>query len=84
MTKQPEVQIADLKIGQAVRITFIRPDNSWREVIWNVQYADERSAILKPVIGWKYDDADLRIFDVDQVKFWDAEALVEALSGCAK
>jgi hypothetical protein len=78
---QPEIECYNLTVGQPVRITFRRPDNSWREVIWNVRYADERTAILQPVIGESYSTPKTRLFDADQVQFWDATALVAALEG---
>jgi len=79
---QAEIEVADLVVGQPVRITFRCPDNSWREVIWTVLYADERSAILKPVHG-RSTAPEKRIFDADQVQFWDAKALADALDGLA-
>jgi len=71
---QAEIEVADLVIGQPVRMTFRRPDNSWREVIWTVLYADERSAVLKPLFNAH--DHKKRLFDAEQVQFWDAKALV--------
>ncbi len=70
---QAEIEVARLVIGQPVRITFRRPDNSWRQVIWTVLYADERSAVLKPL--YNAYDRKKRLFDAEQAQFWDAKAV---------
>jgi len=72
---QAEIEVTDLVVGQPVRMTFRRPDNSWREVIWTVLYADERSAVLKP--RYNAYDHKKRLFDAEQVQFWDAKAVAE-------